>query len=389
MLVTPEICWIDTPDALDAACEAVSDAPVIALDTEFFRERTFHPVPALIQFCAGGAAYLVDPTTVACTDAFRQLLGGVAESASGEKSPTAPLKLLHASSEDLEVFALWSGVAIKPLVDTQIAQALISEVPSMGYQKLVEHWLGETLPKDETRSNWLERPLSETQLTYAALDVVYLLDVWAKQQEKLEQLGRLDWLEEQCQQLSAQAVRSDAADGQWYLRQRQLWRLSARQVEAYRRLTLWREGEVRRRDLPRGWLIHDKVLYAIAERMPASREALAQVEGVKPPLVKREGDKLLALVQQAREADGSALPVPPLSPMEPAFKRRMKAMKAVINAQAAQLGVAPETLLNRRDLEALASASLRGEILPLPDGWRGELLSEALAEALNEVAITS
>ncbi|WP_027967050.1 ribonuclease D [Halomonas halocynthiae] len=378
MLVTPEICWIDTPDALDTACDAVSGASVIALDTEFFRERTFHPVPALIQFCAGGAAYLVDPTKVACTDAFRQLL-----------NHSAQLKLLHASSEDLEVFANWAGVAITPLVDTQIAQALLGEVPSMGYQKLVELWLGETLPKDETRSNWLERPLSSTQLTYAALDVVYLLDVWTKQQEKLKQLGRLGWLEEHCQQLSAQAVRSTAADGQWYLRQRQLWRLSARQVDAYRRLTLWREGEVRRRDLPRGWLIHDKVLYAIAERMPTNRAALAQVEGVKPPLVKREGDTLLALVQQAREVAESELPVPPLSPMDPAFKKRMKAMKSVVNAEAQQLGIAPEMLLNRRELEALTSASLRGESLPLPSGWRGERLSKALADILNEVASAS
>lgn len=381
MLVTPEICWIDTPEALDAACQAVADAPVIALDTEFFRERTFHPVPALIQFCAGDIAYLVDPTVVHCTETFRQLLGG----AQGR----VPLKLLHASSEDLEVFAHWAGVAITPLVDTQIAQALIGEVPSMGYQKLVEHWLGETLPKDETRSNWLERPLSETQLTYAALDVVYLLGVWEKQREKLEQLGRMAWLTEQCDQLSEQAVRSDTADGRWYLRQRQLWKLSARQVEAYRRLTLWREGEVRRRDLPRGWLIHDKILYAIAERMPTSREVLAQIEGVKPPLVKREGDKLLALVKEAIQADESALPTPPLSPMEPAFKKRMKAMKAVVNGKAEQLGIAPEMLLNRRDLEAIASASLRGESLPLPGGWRGERLSSALTGALDEVANAS
>src|SRR5699024_11003155 len=103
-----------------------------------------------------------------------------------------------------------------------------------------------------------------------------------------------------------------------------------------------------------------KTLYAIAERMPESRHALAQVEGVNPPLIKREGDRLLALVQQAREADESALPRPPMSPMEPAFKRRMKAMKAVVNADAEELGVAPEVLINRRDLEALAAASLRG-----------------------------
>ena len=115
MPLTPEIRWIDTPEALDAACAEVARADVIALDTEFFRERTFHPVPALIQFCAGGPAYLVDPLEVACTEAFRRLLA------------EGPLKLLHASSEDLEVLAHWAGVAVAPLVDTQIAQSLLGD----------------------------------------------------------------------------------------------------------------------------------------------------------------------------------------------------------------------------------------------------------------------
>ncbi|MDR5868050.1 ribonuclease D [Halomonas koreensis] len=373
MTPTPEIRWIDTPEALDAACAEVAGADVVALDTEFFRERTFHPVPALIQFCAGGPAYLVDPLEVACTPAFRRLLA------------EGPLKLLHASSEDLEVFAHWAGVPVAPLVDTQIAQALLGEVPAMGYQKLVEHWVGETLPKGETRSNWLERPLSEAQLAYAALDVVYLLDVWDGQREALERLGRLGWLEADCAALVDQAARSDEADGQWYLRQRNLWRLGPRQIEAYRRLTIWREGEVRRRDLPRGWLASDKLLFAIAERLPENRYELAAVDGVKPPLVKREGDTLLARVREARQADAADLAPAPLSPLSPAFKRCLKAMKKVVNAEAEALGIAPEVLMRRRDLEALASAKLRGQPLPLPDGWRGERLAGALERTLDEV----
>ncbi|GED21781.1 ribonuclease D [Halomonas halmophila] len=377
MPLTPEIRWIDTPEALDAACAEVAQADVIALDTEFFRERTFYPVPALVQFCAGDTAYLVDPTVLACTDTFRQLLG------------EGPLKLLHASSEDLEVFALWSGVTIAPLVDTQIAQALIGEVPSMGYQKLVEFWIGETLPKDETRSNWLERPLSETQKTYAALDVIYLVAVWRAQRESLLRHGRLEWLEEECQQLAEQASRDTQSYGQWYLRQRQLWRLSPRQVEAYRRLTIWREGEVRRRDLPRGWLASDKLLYAIAERMPDNRYELAEVEGVKPPLVKREGDTLLRLVRETKHLDEADLPTPPWSPMDAAFKKRHKALKKVVANEAESLGVAPELLLRRRDMEALVGAALRGENLPLPGGWRGERLAERLEKALDETVVSS
>lgn len=373
MSLTPEIHWIDTPVALDAACAEVADAPVIALDTEFFRERTFHPVPALIQFSAGGPAFLVDPLEVACTEAFRRLLS------------TGPLKLLHASSEDLEVFAHWAGVPVAPLVDTQIAQALLGETPSMGYQKLVEHWTGEILPKDETRSNWLLRPLSETQLNYAALDVTWLLRVWEQQREALQERGRMAWLEADCHDLVAQAERSVAADGQWYLRHRQLWRLSPRQIEAFRRLTIWREGEARRRDVPRGWLVHDRVLYAIAEQMPENRFDLARIEGLKPPVIKREGDTLLALVREARHLDEGELPPAIPSPMAPEFKQRIKALKRVINAEADALGLAPEVLMRRRDLEALVTTHLEGQPLSLPAGWRGDRLNAGLTAALEAV----
>src|SRR5690554_8233652 len=113
MTLTPEVRWIATPEALDAACNEVAHADVIALDTEFYREKTFHPVPALIQFSAGGPAWLIDAQAVECTQRFRQLLS------------EGPLKLMHASSEDLEVLALWAGVTVAPLVDTQVAQGLL------------------------------------------------------------------------------------------------------------------------------------------------------------------------------------------------------------------------------------------------------------------------
>ncbi|MFW3616239.1 ribonuclease D [Billgrantia antri] len=373
MTLTPEIRWIDTPEALDAACAEVAQAEVIALDTEFFREKTFHPVPALIQFSVGGPAWLIDPLVVECTDAFRRLLS------------QGPLKLLHASSEDLEVLAHWAGATVAPLVDTQIAQALLGEDPAMGYQRLVQHWTGETLPKDETRSDWLQRPLSEAQCLYAALDVVFLLKVWERQREALERQGRREWLEADCRDLLAQALRSTEADGQWYRRHRQLWRLAPRQVEAYRLLTTWREGEARRRNLPRGWLVSDRVLYGIAERMPDNRYQLAEVDDIKPSQIKRDGDTLLALVKQARQCEIDALPPALPSPLGTDYKRRMKALKRVVNEYAERLGVAPEVLMRRRDLEAMIAADLAAEPLPLPEGWRGECLAAPLARALDEV----
>ena len=373
-LTTPLYQWIDTAEALDNACAQVADEPVVALDTEFFRENTFFPVPALLQFTAGEQAYLVDPLTTPCTNAFRQLLQNGA------------IKLLHACSEDLEVFQHWAGVLPTPLVDTQVAQAFLGENPGMGYQKLVELWMGETLPKEETRSNWLVRPLTSSQCEYAALDVIYLLKVWQLQSEKLEQLGRRPWLEEECATLIEQAGRSVESDGQWFTRHRQLWRLSPRQLEAYRQMTIWREGETRRRDLPRNWLVSDKLLFAIAEAMPKNRYELAEVEGVKPMLVKKEGDALLALVKQAHHCDENDLPATWPDPMQPAFKRRFKAVKKVVTDKAVALGVAPELLLRRRDIEAMVMQQLAGESLTPLKGWRDDCLSEGLRQAIKEAS---
>jgi len=230
------------------------------------------------------------------------------------------------------------------------------------------------------------RPLSETQQQYAALDVVYLVQVWAQQREALERLGRSEWLAADGEALLAQLARGAEADGQWYLRQKQLWRLAPRQIEAYRRLTTWREGEARARNLPRGWLVHDRVLFAIAEAMPENRFELARLEGVKPSLVKRDGDTLLALVAEARDLDEGELPRALPSPMAPAFKHGIKALKRVVNAEAERLGLAPEVLMRRRDLEALITAHLEGEAPPLPTGWRGDRLNPGLTQALEELS---
>ncbi|WGI27368.1 ribonuclease D [Halomonas alkaliantarctica] len=370
--LTPSFQWLDTPEALDAACEQVADASVIALDTEFFRENTFFPVPALIQFTAGEEAYLVDPVAVPCTDKFRALLQNSA------------IKLLHACSEDLEVFQHWAGVLPSPLIDTQVVQGFLGDNPGMGYQKLVEFWVGETLPKEETRSNWLLRPLSPAQCHYAALDVIYLLKVWTLQADKLATLGRREWVDAECASLIEQAGRSVDNDQQWYTRQRQLWRLTPRQMEAYRLMTTWREGETRRRDLPRNWLISDKLLFAIAEKMPSNRFELADVEGIKPMLIKKEGDALLAMVKQAQHCDEAALPKRWPDPMHPTFKSRFKALKKAVTSKANDLGVAPEMLMRRRDIETLVMQDLAGEPLTWPSGWRGECLNAALAQALEE-----
>ncbi|OLO03718.1 MULTISPECIES: HRDC domain-containing protein [Salinicola] len=366
------LCWVDTPEGLQVACEALTTADIVALDTEFFRESSFYPVPALIQLTAGDVVYLVDPKAVAVSDGLQQLLS------------SGPPKLIHACSEDLEVLSLWAGVKVAPLIDTQVAESFLGSDPAMGYRRLVAQRCGVDLPKEETRSNWLERPLTPAQLDYAALDVVFLPAIWDQQRQALTELGRESWFEEECVALSQ--GRDGASGDQWYARHRQLWRLKPRQIEAYRELTVWREAEVRRRDVPRGWLAKDSLLFAIADAMPQNRYELAAIDGMTPTLVKREGDALLALVKAAHHRDEAELCEPLPIPTSPAFKRRLKALKQVVQARAEALGVAPERLSNRTEMEAVVAAHLRQTALPLPSGWRGRQLAAGWEQALAEQA---
>jgi ribonuclease D len=374
--------WVETPEALAAACAELEGADWLALDTEFIRESTFFPIPALVQLMAArdgelpGAVgktpriFLIDPTVVPASDALKRLLG-----------PEGPLKLLHACGEDMEVFLRWAGVAPAPLIDTQIAEGLTGGEASMGYQRLVERVAGITVPKEETRSNWLKRPLSQAQCDYAALDVLFLPQVWAQQREALNQLGRMAWLEEDC---SAPGSSGGATpDPEYWKRHRSLWKLTPRGLAAWQSLCEWREAQIRLRDVPRSRLLADAQLFAICERLPVNRFELAKVEGLHPPQIKRIGDSVLEILKDVAMIDDSQLPRVPPSPLAPEWKARMKRLKREVNAVAEAQDLKPEILGKRRDMEALVIADYEGEPLPLPGGWRGALLAERLAKAFQ------
>ncbi|OHV10257.1 ribonuclease D [Kushneria phosphatilytica] len=375
--MTSSVPWhfINTPEQLDEACKVLARRSVLGVDTEFMRETTFYPIPALIQLGDEEIVYLIDPTVLSPSEALRSLLG-----------PKGPLKLLHACSEDLEVFIRWLGALPQPLVDTQLAHALQGGEPTLGYQRLVAHWCEVELPKGETRSDWLARPLNERQCHYAVQDVAWLPRVWSQLKSVLARQGRLEWLYADCARLveAANTVRDDM---QFYLRNRNAWRLGQRQLAALQRLCAWREVTARERNQPRNRLCSDALLFMVAEAMPRNRHELSLIEGIRPTMIKRDGDALLAAVRQARELEEPSLPEPLPSPISSDWKKRMKALKRVVQAHAEQLSLAPELLARRRELESWVMADMAGHAVAAPesDDWRGHLLNEELRAALAQL----
>ncbi len=197
--VTSAPRWIANQADCDQAVVELEACDVIALDTEFVRRKTYFAELGLIQIASRKGVYLFDPTAAYNDAALGTLL----------KNPKI-LKVLHSVGEDLEVLRDRFGAPAGPFFDTQIAAALAGLGAMQSLAKLVQNLLGETVDKSETTSDWLKRPLTPGQIEYAATDVLVLLPMFDLLNAKLAELGRNDWVTEDCARVFAKAQANEA-----------------------------------------------------------------------------------------------------------------------------------------------------------------------------------
>ncbi len=359
--------WIADPESLAEHLARWRGIDAIALDTEFIRERTWWPQLALVQLAAPGqdTALLVDPTSPGMARALRPLL-----------QDPAVLKLMHSASEDLQALLHACDAVPTPLFDTQIAAALSGVGAGMGYQKLVETLLGITLPKDQTRSDWMRRPLSAAQLDYAADDVLYLHAIHAALRERLQALGREPWLAQDAARLAA-TIADDAPDPWPHLAVRGAQGLPAIAQARLCRLLRWREAAARASDRPKGWVLDPALALTLARKPPATPQAFQALLDATPGAPRRMREELWELLIKPLADDERELPL--ASAPEGTDRQRLRELQDAVAAQAGQLGIDPGTLASRRILEALLDPRLRQGAL---QGWRKDLLEPVLAPLL-------
>lgn len=357
--------WVDSTERLRAFLEANKDAACWAVDTEFMRSDTYYPKPALIQLCAGADIALVDPVALADASAVEALANLL--------SDAGRVKLMHSVSEDYEVFQRYPGVIPQQVLDTQIGAGLAGLAAAPGYQNLVEQCLGIHVPKGETRSNWLQRPLSEAQCEYAALDVLYLAPLHKALSERLADLGRLDWWLQDSRLAAEVAARDPIAHS--FERCKGAARLNARQQGVLKALCEWREQEAIRSNIPRTWVLKDGQCVDIAKRLIGSLSALSDIRDIKGRFLKQHGKTVLEIVASAQTLSADQCQWEPTG----ALKARLKEWQQWVRQQAASLSIEPEVLARKKDLEALLAHSEIGSPLPLKlKGWRRQILVEPL-----------
>lgn len=368
---------VESDQALRELLERASGSPVVAVDTEFMRRNTFYPRVALVQLCfeggsTGDTAWLVDPLALEDPSPLAALL-----------ADPGVEKVLHSASEDLEVFQHWLGVSPQPLFDTQRAAALLNQGFGVGYRALVHTLCDIDLPKGETRSDWLQRPLSSAQCNYAAQDVLWLLPVYRELSARCAEQGKRDWVLADGRDAVASLAGNSAVDG-YHLRFRNAWKLNPRQLGTLAAVAAWREETARRRDKPRNWIIDDQACLQLALRDPQSWPALQRLD-IPPAALRRHGEELLALLAAQREKPDGDMPQALPAPLDAAGRQMLKRLKGAVREIAEELEVAPEALLQSRDYELLVREAA-GEPVSVPrhwSGWREEVILEPLRRRLQ------
>jgi ribonuclease D len=368
---------VRTREDLAALLGSLAGAGAIALDSE--SDSLHHHVEkvCLVQLALeSGEAWLIDPL------ALRDL------------SPLAPpiadpgvVKVFHGADYDVTTMKRDFGFSFAGIFDTMIAARFLG-FGEIGLVAVARKELGVALTKDSQKDDWSARPLSSRQEAYALADVQHLLPLCARLRARLEALGRLAWVEEECQAVAALEPARRGRDPEAYKKTKGLLRLARRSQAVFRELYLWREARAEATDIPAFKIVGADTLLAVAERLPRSPADLGEIKGL-PARIRERPEEMLRAVDRGlsvpeeelpRLERGARRPVP----SEP-VRRRVEALKAWRAREAARLSLDVSVVLPQRLLERVAEAA-PGSVpalsaVPGLRRWRVEALGESLLAA--------
>ena len=348
---------IETDSALQSVIDRCGD--LVGIDTEFIRTETFFPIPALYQLSGDDGVSLIDAQADQSFAGLKSLL-----------TDDARTKIMHASSEDLEVIEHHLDVVPVNLVDTQLAHAFLSPHFSKSYQGLVEEYLAIKLPKHETRSNWLRRPLTDEQIAYAREDALHLVSLWSTMRDLLAEQGRLSWFDEEMTRTLERPVDDPYS---YYRGMKRASVMSPQQLAVLKRLSVWRELEARRRNVPRARTVWDAHLVAIAETVSVTRGFLYDL--LPQSVARRYADEILDAHDRGTEEDELPQALP--APVTQREGQVIKDMRDFGRGRALELGIAPELLARRREVEACVLRFRGDGDLPVSmRGWRAPFVGK-------------
>ncbi len=358
----PEL--IENSNALEKLCEEFINEPLLAVDTEFFRETTYYPHLGLVQLASPNRIACVDPLAFDAREGLATLLLNADIT-----------KIFHSCIQDLEVLYQYLGKLPQTIVDTQIAAAMLGEQDQIGYATLVDQQMGVQLDKSQTRTNWLKRPLTSRQIEYAGDDVLYLIPMYQKQLAELRNKNREHWLKQDCDRLSNDESRFTPDMSLCWKRVKGINKLRGVQLSVCYSVAQWREQVAMQKDLTRRKALPDEIVIQIATLRPDTSNALKKMSRINKLLNTNELNSLAEAIQKGLAIPEAQWPSSERHKPSTDEKILIKNCLELLHKKAEQLGIAQGVLCSRKDVEQMIAGHRNLRVL---DGWRLDCIGNEL-----------
>lgn len=361
---------ITTQEELRALIRKAKTCEAVALDTEFVWERTYYPRLGLIQLAINAEeCFLIDPCLLTDLSPLGELL-----------ADPAVVKILHDAPQDLTILYQATGTYPHTVFDSRLAAGFAGLSATLSLGNLAKELLNIVLPKTETRTNWLKRPLDPKQVEYALDDVRYLPELRRVILARIDNPVVLRWLNEELARFNNPAFYQPPGDETRYLKIKGAGNFSRQNLAVLRELAQWREQEARKGNRPRGHIIHDHALLSLATLQPQTIETMHRCQELPPKTIQRYGQQCLSLIKQGASLPETEQP-PSLisSKLNPTEKTRLHELQEKMASTGKGLGIDPGIICNTAELKNLIRFQQQPEnSLPskLSNGWRQEFLAE-------------
>ena len=361
--------------ALRDVADQFQNAPFLAVDTEFMRERTYYPQLCLVQISDGTTAVAIDPLEKELDLAPLWRL----------MRDEAIVKVFHAGQQDIEIFLHHMGQLPAPIYDTQLAAMVCGLGDQVGYDKLVKALLGDDVDKTSRFTDWSKRPLSGRQINYALDDVIYLAQLYPLMKKRISDEGRTDWLDEEYEKSNDPTTYETAPQDAW--RRLKIRNMRAPALRRLMHVAAWRETEAQQRNLPRNRVLRDETLIDLAGSNPKTLDGFGAIRNFPGGKDGKLAPPVLKILRKVAAMPDSDLPAqlshahvkkPPAAIME--------LLRVFLKHVADEQNVAPRLIASANDLELLAlddNANIRALT-----GWRREVFgANALKLKNGEIAL--
>lgn len=364
--------------AKEFLCGLEGQSP-IAVDTEAASFHRYHDRTYLLQISSRDKTAVIDPLSVNALESLGSIL----------EDPEVEI-IFHDADYDLRMLDRDYNFRVNRVFDTRLAAQLLNE-PGVGLAALLQKYFGVVLDKKYQRADWSRRPIIPEMLSYAAMDTRYLPALRDILLDRLSQMNRLSWAEEEFGLLTDIRFSPGTDEGFWKLKGSKLLRGHA--IAILRELYQWRDQQARQLDRAPFRVLNNETLLELAQRQPRDIAALSTIRGMSPETVQRRGSELLAAIEKGLAVPADQIPRPERGVRtrpDPAFVARLDRLKLARNAAAVRLDLAPGVLCPNGTLEAVARAE-PGTLADLEKigelrRWQREVLGTELLKALAEPA---